>query len=219
VVATSSIDLVVGDPDVASCRAWLDLYGVTYTVGPTSAGVADPVTVTMPINGMPFRYTSNTTQRVKFFMDCSLARSLVEAAPFWRSRGVVEVADLGVYNYRCIGTGTPPDCPNGMSQHAYAKAIDLAAFKLADGTKYTVATDWVIDPAAERTCVAGTASDKDAWLHALICALKGDEVWNIVLTPNYNADHRDHFHVDLTDDSDFIRKLVPRPLDDGPDDY
>ena len=45
---------------------------------------------------------------------------------------------------------------------------------------------------------------KDRALHELICALKEAGTWNIVLTPNYNALHRDHFHVDLTADSDFI---------------
>jgi len=44
----------------------------------------------------------------------------------------------------------------------------------------------------------------DAFLHELICTLKDAGVWNIVLTPNYNADHRDHFHVDRTQGSDFI---------------
>ena len=191
---------------------------MTYTVGPTQPGVPDPVTVTTPINGMPYRYLSNTNRRATFFMDCSLARSLVQAAPILRSRGVVEVADIGVYNYRCIGSGTPPNCPQGLSQHAYAKGIDLAAFKTADGSDYNVETDWVIDPMAESTCGAATSNDEDAWLHEVICDLKGDDVWNIVLTPNYNAAHRNHFHVDLTAGSDFIRREAPRPIDDGPDD-
>lgn len=218
-LATATIDVEVAEPQVASCKAWLDLYGIGYTSGPANLGVAEPVTLTMPVNGMPFRYLTNTNRRATFFMDCGLAKSLVDAAPFFRSRGVVEVADIGVYNYRCIGTGTPPNCPNGLSQHAYARAIDLAAFKTTDGAVYTVKTDWVIDPAAEKTCEATTASDKDAWLHDLICDLKGDDVWNITLTPNYNADHRDHFHVDLTAGSDFIRRHPPRAMDDGPNDW
>jgi hypothetical protein len=44
-----------------------------------------------------------------------------------------------------------------------------------------------------------------------------DQVWNIALTPNYNAAHRDHFHVDLTAGSDFIRRM--QPTDHGPDDW
>lgn len=216
VLATATVDVDVIMPDVADCRGWLDLYGAAYTIGPERDGVADPVTLTMPVNGMPFRYSGNAAPRPTFFMDCSLARSLHEAAAFLRARGVVEVTDIGVYNYRCIGgEGTPPDCPRGMSQHAYAKAIDIAGVTTADGTFYSVNDDWVIDPDAEETCDAPTADPKDAFLHELICAIKGGQVWNIVLTPNYNADHRDHFHVDLTTGSDFITKRLP--VDDGPD--
>jgi hypothetical protein len=220
-LATATVDLSVGEPAIASCREWLDLYGITYTVGPSNPGVTDPVTLTTPINGMPFRYSGNTNTRATFFMDCTLARSLLEAAPFFRSRGVVEVTDIGVYNYRCIGgVGTPPDCPNGISQHAYAKAIDLAGFKTMDGSFYSVNDDWVIDPSTEKTCDAATENDKDAFLHDLICDLKAHKVWNIVLTPNYNADHRNHFHVDMTTGSDFIRKAgaaYEDAVDSGPD--
>ena len=140
--------------------------------------------------------------------------------------GKVEVADIGVYNYRCIGgEGTPPDCPRGMSQHAYAKAIDLAGFTLDDGSYAEVKTDWVIDPDGEPTCEAPAEPGADQWLHDTICALKRAGVWNIVLTPNYNADHRDHFHVDLTSGADFIERQLGGPalpamvsVDVGPDD-
>lgn len=219
-VATASIDVEVVEPQVGGCKQWLELYGVTFSAGPARDGVPDPVTVTTPINGMPYRYLGNANQRATFFMDCGLARSLVDAAPFMRRRGVAEVIDIGVYNYRCIGSGTPPNCPQGFSQHAYAKAIDLHEFKTTDGKTYNVEDDWIIDPAAEPTCAAVTAGDKDTWLHELICELKGDDVWNIVLTPNYNSAHRNHFHVDLTAGSDFIRKWAPRPVssvDEGPD--
>ncbi|MBZ0232832.1 MAG: extensin family protein [Deltaproteobacteria bacterium] len=215
-LATATVDVMVGDPDVATCREWLDLYGVTYTVGPMNAGVPDPVTVTTPVNGMVYRYSASTNPRATFFMDCSLARSLVLAAPHLRSRGIVEVADIGVYNYRCIGGGTPPDCPNGISQHAYAKGIDIAGVEDAQGTFYSVNDDWVIDPSTEKTCEAATSNEKDAFLHELICAIKADKVWNIVLTPNYNDAHRNHFHVDLTTGSDFIRKPGATHTHDAP---
>ncbi len=220
VVATATVEVTVVDPELANCRGWLDQYGVAYTVPAPRDGVADPVTLTTPINGMVYRYLDSATTRATFFMDCSLARSLVRAAPHWRARDIVEVQDIGVYNYRCIGSGTPPNCPQGLSQHAYAKAIDLARFVHADGTTYTVETDWVIDPTGGMTCTAETSDAKDTWLHAVICALKADAVWTIALTPNYNASHRNHFHVDLTAGSNFIRKEHEHhAMDEGPDDF
>lgn len=202
-LAEASVDITIAEPAAATCRDWLDLYQVEYTVGPVSPGVTDPVTVTMPINGMPYR--SGGALRTKMFGDCTIIRALAVAAPMLRARTIVEVTDLGVYNYRCIGnTGTPPNCPNGISQHAYGNAIDLASFKDIAGASYVVKTDFVIDPAPEKTCTAATVEGKDRFLHEVICALKAADVFNIALTPNYNADHRDHFHVDLTPGSDFI---------------
>lgn len=188
----------------ADCKAALAFYGVAFTEGPENPGIADPVTATVPIAGISWRYNGNENPRPTLMGDCTLIRSLAEAAAILAARDVVEVTDIGVYNYRCIGGGTPPNCPNGISQHAYAKAIDIAGVTNSAGDYFSVNDDWVIDPNAEETCQAPTEPGKDQFLHELICALKTAKVWNIVLTPNYNADHRNHFHVDLSPDSDFI---------------
>jgi len=212
VVAGAAVTAIVEPPATTDCYDWLDLYHLDYTRGPSRRGVAEPVTVTTPINGIAYRYVDNASPRVHFFMDCQLARSLARAAPHLHDRDVVEVVDVGVYNYRCIGGGDPPDCPRGVSQHAYAKAIDLVGFVTADMTSYSVSDDWVIDADDEPTCTAPTETDADAWLHELICELKDDHVWNIVLTPNYNAGHRSHFHVDLKTGADYIRRTIDPEL-------
>ena len=200
---SAAVDISISDAMAADCRAWLDLYRLDYTVGPEKQGVADPVTVKVPINGVSYRYTSNTAARETLFADCSLIKSLAKAAPILRRHDIKEVADIGIYNYRCIDqTKTPPNCT--MSQHAYAKAIDIAGFEDSSGARYSVLTDWVID--TQETCAAPTEPGKDEFLHKVICELKAADVWNIVLTPNYNDAHRNHFHVDLTKDSDFIKR-------------
>ena len=189
-------------PDPAECHAWLTAHDVGFTAGPSAPGIEDPVTATLPFAGLAFR--SGGAARTSMFADCALVKSLVLAAPIIKGYGFVEVTDLGVYNYRCINNaGTPPNCTSGLSEHSFGNAIDLASFKRADGTSAVVKTDWVIDP-ADDTCEAATVAGPDRVLHEMICALKAANVWNIVLTPNYNALHRDHFHADLTDGSDFI---------------
>jgi len=214
VLATSTVEINIGDPQVADCHAWLDLYKLDYSAGPANLGVADPITVKLPLNGMAYRYSGSTDQRKTLYGDCALMQSLAEAAPIWRSHDIGEIIDIGIYNYRCIDqTKTPPNC--SMSQHAYAKAIDLAELVTGDGTHYSVLKDWVIDTSGD-TCTAATENAKDAFLHQVICELKKADVWNIVLTPNYNSDHRNHFHVDLTKGSDFIKRTTGEPalLDD-----
>jgi hypothetical protein len=196
-------------PPPATCHEALERANVAFTPGPERQGVADPVTATLPIAGIGYRVLGANNPRSELFADCTLIFSLVRAAEFFRARDIVEVADLGIYNYRCIGGGTPPDCPNGISQHAFATAIDIAGVTDRGGTFYSVNDDWVIDPDSEKTCEAATVPGKDTFLHELICALKAADVWTIVLTPNYNAAHRNHFHVDLTPGADFINKRAP----------
>ncbi len=209
-IATAEVAIEVVEPVVANCHAFLDLVGQEYTVAPATRGIVDPVTLKMPINGVPFR--SGSSLRTTMLADCSLAKSLVLAAPHWRKRGIVEVTDLGVYNYRCINNdGTPPNCTIGLSEHSFGNAIDLASFKDMAGETYVVNDDWVIDP-DDHTCTAPTEPGKDTFLHEMICELKANKIWNIVLTPNYNSLHRNHFHVDLTAGSDFITRTI---IDEG----
>jgi hypothetical protein len=204
-LATTTVDIQVAEPEVADCKGWLDLFKLDYTSGPTNPGVGTPITVKAPINGVAYRYTGSTEPRKTVYADCALVKSLAEGAAIMRAVDIVELVDMGIYNYRCIDQSkTPPNCT--MSQHAYAKAIDIAGFKTSDSTYYSVLTDWVID--SGDTCSSSTEPGKDTFLHEVICALKAAKIWNIVLTPNYNAAHRNHFHVDLTAGSDFIKRMI-----------
>lgn len=68
------------------------------------------------------------------------------------------------------------------SRHATADALDIAGVVLADGRRVRVASHW-------------TGSGAEALflrdLHAGAC-----RVFDAVLGPDYNAAHRDHFHVE-----------------------
>ena len=69
-----------------------------------------------------------------------------------------------------------------MSQHATANAIDISGFDMADGTKIRLRNDW------------NGAADKAAFLRDVrnsACSWFG-----LVLSPDYNAAHHDHFHLD-----------------------
>jgi hypothetical protein len=70
-----------------------------------------------------------------------------------------------------------------MSEHATANAIDISGVKLADGKFISIRKDW------------NSAGPEAAFLRELrdgICSY-----FNLTLSPEYNADHRDHFHVDM----------------------
>ncbi|MDP9413557.1 MAG: extensin family protein [Pseudomonadota bacterium] len=68
------------------------------------------------------------------------------------------------------------------SEHATANAVDVAGFRLEDGTRITLVGDWKDDGPRSR------------FLHDVrdgACKL-----FATVLSPDYNAAHRDHLHLD-----------------------
>ena len=195
----------------ATCLEKLDALGVDYIVGPSAIGIERPVTVTLPLNGMEYRNSSGTARRT-LYLDCELALALWRTADLWKARGIVAVIDWGIYNYRCIDQSIQPPCTGTkFSQHAFAMAIDIAVLIDGAGTRYVVNDDWIIEdpPSGENTCtVTPAAGVKNVFLHEALCDLFNLEVFKILLNPNYNAAHRNHFHVDLTpQNGSFVGKL------------
>lgn len=68
------------------------------------------------------------------------------------------------------------------SEHASADAIDISAFVLTDGRRITVAADW------------STPGKASAFLHEVRDGACG--LFSTVLSPDYNAAHHDHLHLD-----------------------
>ncbi len=70
-----------------------------------------------------------------------------------------------------------------LSEHGHANALDVSAFTLTDGTRIAISGGWRGGPREQ------------AFLHAVhdgAC-----QYFTTVLSPDYDSNHRDHFHVDL----------------------
>ncbi|MDP9422474.1 MAG: extensin family protein [Pseudomonadota bacterium] len=72
-----------------------------------------------------------------------------------------------------------------FSEHATADAIDILGFRLANGRRLSVLRDWRGEPADE----AFLRDVRDG-----AC-----DLFATVLSPDYNAAHADHFHLDQAD--------------------
>ncbi|PYB89518.1 extensin-like domain-containing protein [Pseudomonas fulva] len=92
---------------------------------------------------------------------------------------VVQVDHLGSFACRNVYNRKA----GRLSQHASANALDIAGFRLRDGQRIVLARDW-----------QGTG-DKAMFLREVRQA--ACEHFSTVLGPEYNAAHRDHFHVDM----------------------
>ena len=92
---------------------------------------------------------------------------------------LARIETLGSYNCRNVAA------TDRLSAHGTAGAIDVSAFVLADGRRISVQQDWSQGTSAEQQFLRT--------IHANACRRFGT-----VLGPAYNADHADHFHVELS---------------------
>ncbi|MBX3593036.1 extensin family protein [Sphingomonas sp.] len=171
--------------DFPQCRALLDRAGVHYTVLPSrddgpDCGYADAV-----------RFTAGGSRRIRYAPgDLGVACPVAAALTMWEwdvvqpaaqrifGQDVAEIEQFGSYNCRRMYNREGGD----WSAHATADAVDIAAFRLRDGTRITLVGDWKGEGAKAR------------FLREVRDGACG--VFATVLSPDYNAAHRDHLHLD-----------------------
>jgi hypothetical protein len=95
---------------------------------------------------------------------------------------VATIEHFGSYNCRRMYGRAAGD----WSEHARGNALDVAGFRLADGRRIRVLGDWRDGSAAERAFLREVRDGA--------CRL-----FATVLSPDYNAAHRDHLHLDEAD--------------------
>ncbi|WP_437747017.1 extensin family protein [Sorangium sp. So ce1504] len=101
----------------------------------------------------------------------------------------------------------PAAAPGRPNQHALGLAIDVAAFVKADGTRLDVKADWLgaigappCGPGSEPKAPSPHALE----LREILCSISTSGLFNVVLTPNANEAHADHFHFDIKRDARYF---------------
>jgi hypothetical protein len=172
--------------DAAQCRALLRAAGVRYTALPRASGNAPECGYADGVRFAPGGSRGIAYSPTNLGTSCPVAAALSlweweilqPAAQQHFGQAVVEIEHLGSYSCRRIYGRSAGD----WSEHATADAVDIAAFKLADETRISVLKDW------------SEGGEKAAFLREVrsgACRL-----FSTVLSPDYNAAHRDHLHLD-----------------------
>jgi hypothetical protein len=179
--------------DFPRCEALMKRAGVRYTVLPEMrdgehCGYADGV-----------RFAGGGSRRVDYLpADLRIACPVAAGLALWEwnvvqpaairhfGKRVSAIEHYGSYSCRrIVGRGN-----GNWSQHATADAIDIRAFRLADATRISVKQDW-----------KGGDPAREAFLREVrtgACRL-----FTIVLSPDYNEAHADHFHMDQSARGEF----------------
>jgi hypothetical protein len=170
--------------ETAQCHADLRREGVAFRVLPDQefgAGCALYGAVQLTDIGVPV--TGITAMR------CGNARAFAGwvrnavAPAAWQMLGseLVRVEGMGTYACRNVrGTARMGDRRSG---HALANAVDVGGFRLKDGRRITLKTDW-------------NGPDEQAREFLKTVRRSACRRFGTVLSPDYNAAHADHLHLE-----------------------
>lgn len=165
--------------DLPACRQALADGNVAFTaLEPDGDGACRREDRTLAQGGLLAPEAASMTCQTMLGYELWLRHAVQPAAQQLLGIPVARIEHLGTYNCRRIGSGATGD----WSEHATGNAIDIAAFVLADGTRVSVLDDWQGDGSKARFLhrVRNGACDSFA----------------TVLSPDYNAAHADHLHLD-----------------------
>lgn len=139
----------------------------------------------------PFKVSAADEGRVQLEPAATLQCPMIPALEVWL-RNVVKPAAERHFGSEVVGVKVAASYScrrinskfyNKMSQHAYANAIDISEFTLADSRTVTVKDGWLGD------------EPERAFLREVHRG--GCKVFTTVLGPNADRYHHDHFHLDL----------------------
>ena len=174
--------LVALRSDVTECRAVLQRSEIAFTALPATGEGACARPDRTQLGDYPLAPdTPAVTCPVAAALELWRRDSVAPAARNILGSDLARIEHLGAFSCRRMYGGS--DGP--WSEHATANAIDIAGFVLEDGTRISLLKDWDGD------------GPKARFLRAVRDGACGS--FATVLSPDYNAAHANHFHLDQDD--------------------
>lgn len=181
------------------CEAELTARGIGFRREEALAVLA-PVRLTGPLHGVEFKTRLSPEARATTpweIADCRLVLALDDFAVQLAAHDITEVLHYSMY--RRPGKHWPEE--KFAAQHKGAVAIDIGRFVKADGTVLDV-DDHFSGKIGAQTCGDGARPRKrtpeSLELREILCDAVAANLFNIVLTPNFNRPHKNHFHLEVT---------------------
>ncbi len=176
----TQVQLKLVDANAENCSLALVQAGLPARLKP-SKGLGSSCEVEKPVTLARLSRATLRTEETR----CNIAARLYmwekhvlqPASQRFFNEAIAEILHFGSYSCRTIAGSSH------MSEHANANAFDISGFRLKSGKKISVLNHW------------STASMESRFLHV---AREGAcDYFNLTLSPDYNAAHKDHFHVDM----------------------
>ena len=189
-----------------ACEAELALRGIPHRVVAPKRGMAAPVRLTGPIEGVKFHTLLPSPERGRSsyeLLDCRLLLALGDFAKLLAAQDVVEVMYFSAYR------PPPAGFPDGRlgERHDGGLAIDIGFFRTKDGLGLNVERDYQAWP-GQKPCTPGPPpklmTQSSFALRKIACDAIEARLFNAALTPGHDPTHRDHFHFELSAGADWF---------------
>lgn len=167
------------------CKRELDSRGISWKKA-SRPGIANAVEIVGSIGGVAL-----TSPEYPLVIDCSLAVSLAEAMAYVKALGIDKATFSSAYSRRNVrGTNKP-------SKHSFGLAIDVHTFGGPDLGTLRVDRDYEQGLGDEVDCLGKPLTQGGAILKVLQCQLARSGLFSLVLSPDYDDAHHDHFHLEV----------------------
>lgn len=187
-----------GAMSVADCEAELGNRHIGYTKE-TAKGVLDPVRLTGTLHGVEFRTDASDAKRADSpyeIVDCREVLAMDDFAQILEKHDIVQVRHYSMY--RPPPKSWADDKIGG--QHNGGLALDAGRFTKKDGSVLDVLKDFhgkIGDPTCGDNAGPHPATDNAKELRDILCTTVEAHLFNVVLTPDFNRPHRNHFHLEV----------------------
>jgi len=188
--------------DRAACRREFEKRGIRVTELEKLPGVELPVRLVGPVGGVVFKSDYPDAQRPTLpfeVFDCRLVVALAHFATILREHDVSEVRIFSAY--RPPPKATPAAAVR--TGHPGGLAVDLRLFIKSSGARLEVLTDFQgqigADPCGSGA-PGGAEKSPTRELRSIFCAGVRERLFHLMLSPNYDRPHRNHFHFEVRPD-------------------
>jgi hypothetical protein len=173
-----------------ACLAELDARHVDYT-RVERAGIETPVRIGGRLSGVRIHTLLPEKERARSpyeIFDCRLVLAFDDFAKILLRHDIVDVMHYSAFR---------PLVPGVVKRgHESALAIDVAFLGRADGTAYNILRDFT-PMKGEHPCTPLIRAAGPRELRAIVCEAVEQGLFHVALTPDYDAPHRDHFHLEI----------------------
>jgi hypothetical protein len=174
--------------------------GVRFRKADPAPGVRTPVRLLGPLGGVTYRTDYRDAERptVPFeVFDCRLVVALSDVSPILQEHEIEEVRLFSAWRPPPKGL-TPGKLQNG---HPGGLAADLRLFKKSSGADLDVEADFHgrigAEPCGHAAVPPWPSTEGARELRTILCSIAEARLVHVLLSPNFDARHRNHFHVEV----------------------